>query len=128
MRATTAIRTTGRAPTLGGSRRCPSRRRKDTRSGATWPGSRSREPHLRSSAEEVGYRIRATDGDIGHVEDFIVDDQNWAIAEMVVDTRNWLPGKKVLVPPGAITGIDWENGEVSVDLKREELKRAPAAP
>lgn len=90
-------------------------------------GQQARESHLRSSAEVVGYRIRAADGELGHVEDFLVDDQSWAIADMVVDTRNWLPGRKVLVPPSAITGIDWENREVRVRLKREELKRAPEA-
>jgi sporulation protein YlmC with PRC-barrel domain len=88
---------------------------------------RARESHLRSSAEVIGYRIRAADGEIGHVEDFVVDNENWAIADMVVDTRNWLPGKKVLVPPSAISDIDWHAGEVSVRLTREELKQAPEA-
>lgn len=88
---------------------------------------RAERTHLRASSEVVGYRIQAADGEIGHVEDFVVDDQSWAIADMVVDTRNWLPGKKVLVPPSAICGIDWERGTVSVRLSRAELKRAPAA-
>lgn len=81
--------------------------------------------HLRSTAEVVGYRIHAADGEIGHVEDFLVDDQSWAIAGVVVDTRNWLPGKKVRVPPQAIEHVDWRNREVSVRVTREELKRAP---
>jgi uncharacterized protein YrrD len=85
------------------------------------------ESHLRSSREVAGYKIRATDGDIGHVEDFIVDDETWAIADMLVDTRNWLPGKKVLVPPSAIEDVDWVNREVGVRLTRADLKHAPAA-
>lgn len=89
---------------------------------------RAGESHLRSSAEVVGYRIRAVDGEIGHVEDFVVDDESWAIADMVVDTRNWLPGRKVLVPPSAIESVDWGAREVSVGLGREELRRAPEAP
>lgn len=47
---------------------------------------------------------------------------------MIVDTRNWLPGKRVLVPPSSITDIDWSKGEVSVNLRREELKQTPEAP
>ena len=89
--------------------------------------ARARESHLRSSAEVVGYGIHALDGDIGHVEDFVVDDRSWAIADMVVDTRNWLPGKKVLVPPHAIESIDWANRQVSVRLRRDQLKHAPPA-
>lgn len=86
------------------------------------------ESHLRSSAEVVGYKIRAADGELGHVEDFLVDDASWQIADMVVDTRNWLPGKKVLVPPSAISAIDWENREVTLRLNREGLKSSPEAP
>jgi hypothetical protein len=55
--------------------------------------------HLRSVKEVIGYHIQATDGDIGHVEDFVVDDEVWALRYVVVDTRNWLPGRKVLWYP-----------------------------
>jgi sporulation protein YlmC with PRC-barrel domain len=89
---------------------------------------RARESHLRSASEVTGYRIRASDGEIGRVEDFVVDDADWSIADMVVDTTAWLPGGRVLVPPSAISDIDWERGEVSVRLSREQLRRAPAAP
>jgi len=47
----------------------------------------------------TGYHIHATDGEIGHVEDFMVDDEIWAIRFLVVATRNWLPGKKVILSP-----------------------------
>jgi len=85
---------------------------------------RARESHLRSGAAVVGSRIRALDGELGRVEDFVVDDASWAIAGMVVDTRNWLPGKKVLVAPDAIAEIDWDSRAVSVKLTREQLERA----
>ena len=88
---------------------------------------RAEKSHLRASSEVVGCRIQATDGEIGHVEDFVVDDESWAITDMVVDTRNWLPGKNVLVPPSAISGIDWERSTVNVRLSRSELKRAREA-
>ncbi|HEX5885035.1 MAG TPA: PRC-barrel domain-containing protein [Pyrinomonadaceae bacterium] len=81
--------------------------------------------HLRSAAEVTGYYIEATDGEIGHVEDFIVDDTNWVIRYMVVDTVNWWPGKKVVVSPEWITGVSWPNSRVSVSLSRQEIKNAP---
>ena len=88
---------------------------------------RAHESHVRSGAQVVGYSLRAADGEIGHVEDFVVDEDSWAISGMVVDTRNWLPGKKVLVPPAAISAIDWESREVSVRLTRAQLEHAPEA-
>jgi hypothetical protein len=81
--------------------------------------------HLRSTKEVTGYRIEATDGEIGHVEDFIVDDENWAIRYMLVDTRNWWPGKKVLVSPRWIKRVSWTDSRVYVDLSREAIKSSP---
>ena len=42
---------------------------------------------------------KCADGEIGHVEDFIIDDETWAIRYLIIDTRNWWPGKKVLISP-----------------------------
>jgi len=89
---------------------------------------RAHESHLRSASEVAGYRIRASDGELGRVEDFVIDDADWSVAEMVVDTSVWLPGGKVLVPPAAISGIDWERGEVRVRLSRDGLRRATPSP
>lgn len=83
------------------------------------------DPHLRSARTVIGHHIRATDGDIGHVEDFLLEDRNWAIRYMVVDTRNWLPGKKVLVSPQWIENVSWPERSVMVDLTREQIKNSP---
>ena len=83
--------------------------------------------HVRSGQEVIGYEIRAADGEIGHVEDFLIDGQSWAIAGMVVDTRNWLPGRKVVVPPEAIESVDSFAKQVTVRLTREALKGSPEA-
>lgn len=83
--------------------------------------------HLRSSDEVIGYTIHASDGKIGHVEDLRIDDRNWAVSDLVVDTRDWLPGKKVLVPPSAVAGVDWSTRQVRLRLRREEVERATPA-
>lgn len=81
---------------------------------------------LRSTKEVTGYQIAAADDDIGHVEDFIVETDNWALRYVVVDTRNWLPGgRKVLVAPDWITGVDWREGHVAVDLTKEAVENSP---
>jgi uncharacterized protein YrrD len=83
------------------------------------------EPHLRSSDEVNGYAIHARDGNIGHVEDFILEEPEWSIRYLVVDTRNWLPGKHVLIAPAWIEKVDWSKQEVAVKLKRETIETAP---
>ena len=86
----------------------------------------SGDTHLRSVAEVSGYAIRATDGDLGHVEDVLFDDLSWAVRYLVVDTSNWWFGKHVLVAPEWINDISWAERVVSVNVSRQLVKTAPA--
>jgi hypothetical protein len=87
--------------------------------------AKKQDPHLRSTREVIGYYIEATDGNIGHVEDFLIDDENWAIRYLIVDTINWWPGKKVATAPQWIKDVSWTESKVYVDLSRERIKNAP---
>jgi hypothetical protein len=82
-------------------------------------------PSIRSVHNVTGYYVEAIDGDIGHVEDFLVDDREWAIRYMIVDTRNWWPGKKVIISPEWINRVSWPDSRVYVDMSREGVKTAP---
>lgn len=82
--------------------------------------------HLRSVSEVTGYVIRASDGDLGHVEDVLFDDLSWAVRYLVIDTSNWWLGKHVLVAPGWISEIMWPERSVSVNVTRQALKSAPS--
>jgi hypothetical protein len=81
--------------------------------------------HLRSSNAVSGHHIAATDGDIGHLEDLLVDDRTWAIRYLVVNTSNWWGGQRVLVAPGWIRDVSWSEAKVSIDLTRQAVKDAP---
>jgi len=83
------------------------------------------DPHLRSVDEVTGYHISAQDGDIGHVEEFVVDDETWILRYMVVDTRNWLPGRKVLLSPSWVDSLDWTEETASVAMTKEQIKASP---
>jgi hypothetical protein len=82
-------------------------------------------PHLRSTDDVSGRHIEATDGGIGHVEDFIIDDDTWAIRYLVIDTRNWWPGKKVLLAPHWIEDLNWGGSKVFVNLSRAKIRQSP---
>jgi len=83
------------------------------------------DPHLRSIKEVKGYNIKARDGQIGHIHDFIVDDSDWQIRYLVVDTKNILPGKKVLVSVDWIEDIKWSRSIVQIDLLKETIRESP---
>jgi hypothetical protein len=83
------------------------------------------DPHLRSVGEVSGYHIQATDDAVGHVENFIAETDDWRIRYMVVDTRNWLPGKKVLVAPDWIGPVNWKERNIVVDMPSQQIKDSP---
>ncbi len=81
--------------------------------------------HLRSTYDVSDYSIHATDGEIGHIDDFIIDVEKWAIRYLIVDTRNWWLGKKVLLSTQWIKNISWKKKEVSINLVQEAIKLSP---
>jgi hypothetical protein len=83
------------------------------------------DPHLRSATEVLGYHIEAADGSIGHAEDLLAETSDWVIRYMVVDTRNWLPGRKVLISPAWIRRVVWSDRSVLVDLRRQQIEQSP---
>lgn len=78
--------------------------------------------HLRSTQEVIGYHIQATDDEVGHVEDFIVEDELWMIRYIVIDTKNWGPGKKFLVSPANIQHVAWEKKKVYMRLSTQQIQ------
>jgi hypothetical protein len=81
--------------------------------------------HLRSTEAVTGYHIHASDGEIGHVQDFLIEDADWSIHYLVVDTKNWWPGKKVLISPRSAREIEWTDRLVNLDVDRQRVKDSP---
>ena len=83
------------------------------------------DPHLRSVFEVIGYHIHATDGDIGHVENFMFDHDEWSLPYFVVDTSNWWFGNRVLIATHSVEAIAWSDRHVRLDVTREQIKTSP---
>jgi len=83
------------------------------------------DPHLCSIAAVTGYHIHAIDGEIDHVEGFLVDDVGWNVRYFIVDTKNWWPGKRVLISPHSVRTIDWIDGLVHLDINRQIVRGSP---
>ncbi len=83
------------------------------------------DPHLRSVSATDSYDIHATDGEIGHVSNFLMDDAGWTLRYLIVDTRNWWPGKHVLLSPSSVTSIDWIAKTISVDVTQDKVRSSP---
>lgn len=90
------------------------------------------EEHLQSARDVTGYRAGALDGEVGRVADFLVLTETWVIRYLVVETRRWIPGRKVLVSPAWVTRMDWPEKRLHMDLNREEIRNSvafdPSAP
>ncbi len=81
--------------------------------------------HLRSADELHGYHIHGSDGAIGHVADFILDDESWAVRFLVIDTSDWWFGKKVLVAPHWAESVSWDDRTIRLDISRAAIKSSP---
>ena len=81
--------------------------------------------HLRSTHDVRGHHLQASDGEFGHVDDFIIDEKTWAIRYLVVDTQNWWPGRKVLLAPQWISSISWIDAKVYIALNRSLIEHSP---
>lgn len=82
--------------------------------------------HLRSGGQVIGYGIYALDGDIGHLEDFLMNDETWQIEYALVDTKNWGSGKHILIPVTDIMAIDWAGKYIRIDRTRYDIKSGPS--
>ena len=81
--------------------------------------------HLQSTRAVTGYAIQATDGEIGTVSGFMVDDRSWAIHELVVAAGHWYAGKEIYIAPGKVERISYEESKVYVKLTKADLQRTP---
>ncbi len=99
------------------------------RDSANWreyaPDEKSTDAHLRSTHDVSGYHIQATDGEIGHIEDFILDDETWAIRYLIINTGTWWPGRKLLISPRWVTSVSWGESKVYINHSCESIKLSP---
>ena len=92
---------------------------------AAFHRQRGDDPRLRSCRAISGYHLHASDGDIGHIEGFVVDDESWAIRYLIVNTSDWWLGHQVLIARPWIADISWIDAKISIELTREAVKGAP---
>jgi sporulation protein YlmC with PRC-barrel domain len=95
---------------------------------ATANGSQSEraDTHLRSTQAVNGYHIQASDGIIGHVCDFMMDAQSWAIRQLVIKTGHRFSGKEVQIPTRKVDRISYEESKVFVNLTKEAVEQNPS--
>jgi len=81
---------------------------------------------LRSFNEVLDYHVHANDGIIGHLNDLIIDDEDWQIVYAVIDTSNWIPWSKiVIIPINRLEEISYVQSEIKVNLSTERIKNSP---
>jgi hypothetical protein len=80
---------------------------------------------LRNVSGFTGYSIGARAKVLGKVRDFYFDDRFWVVRYIVVDTRSWLPGRKVLISPMVVENSDAKSKALNVNLTAEQVKNSP---
>jgi hypothetical protein len=73
-----------------------------------------------------GYSLKSLDGDIGSASEFLFDDRFWAIRYLVANSESWLSGKKVLISPYSLSGLNDVEQQVSVRLTKKQIEDSPS--
>jgi len=89
------------------------------------PHRKPADAHLRSAQAVIGYHLQAADGIVGHVCDFLMDDQSWAIRQLVIKTGHRFTGKEVQIPTRNVDRISYPDSTVFVNLTREAVGQSP---
>ncbi len=89
------------------------------------PKSEEDDPHLRSALAVNGYLLEASDGTTGHVCDFMMDVESWAIRQLVIKTGHRLSGKEVRIPSSCVEKISYEESKVFVKLAGKAVEQSP---
>jgi hypothetical protein len=92
---------------------------------ASGPQPERADAHLRSTKAVNGYHLQASDGMIGHVCDFMMDAQSWAIRQLVIKTGHRLSGREVQIPTKEVDRISYEESTVFVNLTSEAVEQSP---
>ncbi len=90
------------------------------------PSGTESSQHLQSVKEAQGYHLQTSDGEVGHIQDFLLQADQWKIRYLVIDTRNWIPGKKVILPVSAVTLFNWEGAQIETGQSSQKIRSAPA--
>lgn len=83
------------------------------------------DPNLRSMEEVRNYSIRALDGNIGHLDDYLMDDATWTIRYLVVNTHDWIGRRWTLASPEWVLAVDWDHRSLDLGLRRQAVETAP---
>jgi hypothetical protein len=81
---------------------------------------------LHKTSKMVGYHLVAIDGEIGHVDDVLIEESTWKVRYLVVDTSNWIGGRSVLVSTGVLGVVDSVRQRIAVQLTREQIQTGPS--
>lgn len=92
---------------------------------STRTGAGVEESHIRSAREVAGYHIKATDHEVGHIDDYLVDADSWTIDSIVIDTSNWPGGKAVVLARQRIGRVDWSTKQIFVNASSQEVRNSP---
>jgi hypothetical protein len=81
---------------------------------------------LHRTTKVAGFHVHATDGAVGHIDDFLFDEADWSIQYLVIDTSNWIGGKSVLVSPKMVTAVDPVKRIIEISMTRQQIEASPS--
>ena len=87
--------------------------------GTDYAVSPNEDPHLRSVVDLSDYEVWAPDGEMGHVQGFLMDKASWHFGFLDVNAGSWLLNRSVLIPTAWVESISWARRRVTLHQTRQ---------
>ncbi|MGZ3788182.1 MAG: hypothetical protein ACXVLQ_06640 [Bacteriovorax sp.] len=83
------------------------------------------DPHLRSCRIVSGYSIEAENTRVGHVEDFLIEDETWTIQNLLVHKKTLWPNRPKMIDTKSIDSVDWFSRSIELAMTKKEIESSP---
>jgi hypothetical protein len=82
-------------------------------------------PSLQSLKQLIGFGLDDAEGNVGHIEDLIVDDDSWHCRHLVVNGEIRLGGRRTLVPTEWLGAVHLQEHRVEAPVPRKRIEQEP---
>src|SRR5271154_1971855 len=73
----------------------------------------------------MGSSVIATNGEMGIIRNFLLDDRSWEIHYVVVHVGTWHKRRDVVLPIAAVEQPDWAKRIFHARLTKEQVRNSP---
>lgn len=81
---------------------------------------------MKNLSDVESYKVVASDGDVGSVVGFLLDDERWTVRYLVVETGGFVGGRRLLVSPIGFRKRPNPHGRFHLGMTIDKVQKSPS--